>query len=90
MLPIITVGNIWKDKKMNKTSKKQTIMAWILVSPALFVFALMIFYPFMNSIAFSFTNKNLIYSNLKFVGFENYIKIFQDPNTYKLLWTTVS
>jgi len=89
MLPIITVGNIWKDKKMNKTSKKQTIMAWILVSPALFVFALMIFYPFMNSIAFSFTNKNLIYSNLKFVGFENYIKIFQDPNTYKLLWTTV-
>jgi multiple sugar transport system permease protein len=74
---------------MNRSSRNQALMGWVLILPALAIFLLMIFYPFVNSILISFTNRNLIYPNYKFIGFENYRKIFSDPNTLQLLATTV-
>lgn len=64
-------------------------MGWLLLLPAMAIFALMIFYPFVNSIFISFTNKNLLYAKTDFIGFENYSKLFADPNTLVLIWTTV-
>jgi multiple sugar transport system permease protein len=74
---------------MSKTSRAQARMGWILIIPALSIFALMILYPFVNSIAISFTNRNLIYPMREFIGLENYIKLFSDPNTLKLIGITV-
>jgi len=49
----------------------------------------MIFYPFINSIFISFTSRNLLYAKSAFIGFENYRKLFSDPNTLFLVWTTI-
>ena len=46
---------------MKTNSKNNILMAWLLITPALLIFALMILFPFINSIFTSFTNKNLIY-----------------------------
>lgn len=64
-------------------------MGWLLLVPALAIFALMIFYPFINSIFISFTSRNLLYAKSAFIGFENYRKLFSDPNTLFLVWTTI-
>lgn len=74
---------------MRTNSKNSNIMAWLLVLPALLIFLLMILYPFVNSIFISFTNRNLIFPKNDFIGFENYVKLFQDPNTLPLIWTTI-
>lgn len=73
---------------MKTNSKNSALMGWLLILPALLIFALMILYPFVNSIFTSFTNKNLIFPKNDFIGFENYIKLFKDPNTLPLIWTT--
>ncbi|MFC5631493.1 MULTISPECIES: carbohydrate ABC transporter permease [Streptococcus] len=52
-------------------------------------------YPFFSSIFYSFTNKNLIMPNYKFVGFDNYVAVLQDSNFFNaffnsLKWTILS
>lgn len=74
---------------MNRSSRNQTLMGWVLLVPALAIFLLMILYPFINSICISFTDRNLLYAKATFIGLENYRKIFADPNTLQLIWTTI-
>ncbi len=74
---------------MNRSTRNQTLMGWLLLVPALAIFALMIFYPFINSIFISFTSRNLLYAKSAFIGFENYRKLLSDPNTLFLIWTTI-
>lgn len=64
-------------------------MGWVLLLPAITIFVFMIFYPFINSIFISFTNRNLLYARSTFVGLEHYRKLFSDPNTLTLILTTV-
>ncbi|MFQ1023280.1 carbohydrate ABC transporter permease [Avibacterium paragallinarum] len=68
---------------------------WIFVLPAMIVVSVLFVYPFLSSIFYSFTNKNLIMSNWKFVGFDNYIAVINDPNfwlafSHSILWTLFS
>nr|WP_245148619.1 sugar ABC transporter permease [Avibacterium paragallinarum] len=63
--------------------------------PAMIVVSVLFVYPFLSSIFYSFTNKNLIMPNWKFVGFDNYIAVINDPNfwlafSHSILWTLFS
>lgn len=64
-------------------------MGWVLLLPAITIFVFMIFYPFVNSIFISLTNRNLLYARSTFIGLEHYRKLFSDPNTFSLIVTTV-
>ncbi|URL06044.1 sugar ABC transporter permease [Avibacterium sp. 21-595] len=68
---------------------------WIFVLPAMIVVSILFIYPFLSSIFYSFTNKNLIIQNWKFVGFDNYIAVINDPSFWSafsnsILWTIFS
>ncbi|MFQ1046675.1 carbohydrate ABC transporter permease [Avibacterium paragallinarum] len=68
---------------------------WIFVLPAMIVVSVLFVYPFLSSIFYSFTNKNLIMPHWKFVGFDNYIAVINDPNfwlafSHSILWTLFS
>ncbi|OBX01830.1 carbohydrate ABC transporter permease [Gallibacterium genomosp. 1] len=68
---------------------------WIFVLPAMIVVSVLFVYPFLSSIFYSFTNKNLIMPNWKFVGFDNYIAVINDPSFWlaffnSILWTVFS
>ncbi|KGQ35504.1 carbohydrate ABC transporter permease [Gallibacterium anatis] len=68
---------------------------WIFVLPAMIVVSVLFIYPFLSSIFYSFTNKNLIMPNWKFVGFDNYIAVINDPSFWlaffnSILWTVFS
>lgn len=75
-------------KESNKTR-------WIFVLPAVIVVGILFMYPFFSSIFYSFTNKNLIMPNYKFVGLENYKAVLKDPNFFtsflnSIKWTILS
>ena len=76
-------------RKLQPKTKK-AITGYMLILPAVLVFALMILYPFANSVALSFTNKNLLFPNSEIIWFDNYIKLFSDPYILKLLGTTLT
>ncbi|MFP4978703.1 carbohydrate ABC transporter permease [Paenibacillus sp. CN-4] len=53
--------------------------------PALILFAVFIFYPFINGIRISFTNWDGYSQSSAWVGLSNYKRLFTDPN----IWTVV-
>ena len=75
--------------------KEKTYTRWLFVLPAIIVVGALFIYPIFSSIFFSFTNKNLIRPNYKFVGLKNYISILQDMGFWNaffnsLKWTVFS
>lgn len=68
---------------------------WIFVLPAMIVVSALFIYPFLSSIFYSFTNKNLVMPYYTFVGFDNYRAVLVDPNFWwsflnSIKWTVLS
>ena len=57
--------------------------------PALILFAIFVVYPFMKGIYLSFTNWNGYSKTFKMVGFDNYIRMFSDPNVRTAIINTL-
>ncbi len=64
--------------------------AYLYILPSLLVFAIFMFWPLFRTIYLSFFDWNMIKPDKKFVGFENYIELFQNPLTYKILGNTAA
>lgn len=64
-------------------------VGFLLVVPGLAIFAGIILYPFVSAIMMSFTDRSMLTPNYKFIGLENYRKVFADPYFSKTLTTTV-
>lgn len=62
--------------------------AYLFLLPSLAVFIAFMFVPLVRTIYLSFFDWNMIKPVKKFVGFDNYIAIFQDANTYKIIGNT--
>jgi multiple sugar transport system permease protein len=72
---------------MNELRRPQTIAALILVGPFVFVYALLFVYPTLTMIAMTFTDSPLIGWG-KFVGFNNYAKLWTDRLFGVAVWNT--
>ncbi|MFK4998548.1 hypothetical protein ACI2OX_18185 [Bacillus sp. N9] len=57
----------------------------ILLLPAAIFFGLFVFWPLLYTFYLSFFDWNMISPKKTFVGLDNYIAIFKDPITYKVL-----
>lgn len=70
--------------------KKNNLSFWLFITPALFAFMLVVIIPLVFGIYYSFTDWNGINaSNIKFLGFDNYVKAFSDKGfTQSFLFTT--
>ncbi len=60
--------------------RRETFWRVVLLTPALTVFAIFVIWPLLDSFRYSFTNWNGFNPNYKFVGLDNFAKIFTDPN----------
>ena len=60
--------------------RRETFWRVVLLTPALTVFSIFVIWPLLDSFRYSFTNWNGFSSNYKFVGLDNFAKIFTDPN----------
>ena len=68
---------------MNK--RKEAIAGWVFLSPTLFVFVTLIFFPVIASILLSFTKWNFLsgFDGIKWVGFDNFVKLFKRDRDFK-------
>lgn len=65
------------------------LTCWLFVLPAMLVVLLLLLYPVMSSIFYSFTNKNLIKPDYKFIGFDNYKHILTDKAFWQAFFTNI-
>lgn len=69
--------------------KKSKIYPYLLVAPAMIGLFLFTIYPMLYLVYLSFTNWNLIDSNKKFIGFDNYIALFKKDEFIEVIFNTV-
>lgn len=68
---------------------------WLFILPAFLVVVALFIYPVASSVLYSFTNKNLIRPDYRFIGLSNYLALLRDPSFYaafgrSILWTAAS
>ena len=70
-----------------KHSFAHTKAFWLFVAPALILFTIFFIVPLCLAIGFSFTNYDG-WKTMDFVGLDNYVKMFTDPDFYATLRRT--
>ncbi len=74
----------------NVMQRKENIAGYLFISPYVLAFIIFTGIPFIASMMFSFLNIKYItkLSNLSFVGFDNFVKMFKNPEIMACLWRT--
>ena len=57
----------------------RALWPWLLLLPAFLSLASVSFYPIVNGLYLSLTNRSLITQDNDFIGFANYVQLFNDP-----------
>lgn len=64
--------------------------AYFLALPAILIMIAVIFYPFFYNIVLSFSNMSLAHiSDWSLIGFDQYIKVFAEPDFYEIFLKTI-
>lgn len=71
------------------------ITRWIFVGPAMLVVVLLLIYPLLSTVFYSFTSKTMIKPSFHLVGLKNYISVLTDPSfrsafLHSIIWTVFS
>src|SRR5438552_2120735 len=80
-----------KRRRRSKLQRRQTMLAWILLLPALAVVAFVAFYPLGKTVYYSFTDQQFL-SGLqptKWIGLRNYKDLIHDTDFRNSIWVTV-
>lgn len=75
-------------KKNTYKRKGDGLSALLFLSPTLVVFGAFILFPVIFSFYLSFHQWNMFSTDTKFVGLDNYIRLFQDPEFWHVLKNT--
>lgn len=65
------------------------ITAFCFILPTLLVMGLLLLYPVVSSLFYSFTSKHLIKQSYELVFFENYVKVLSDPDFWHSFFTNI-
>jgi multiple sugar transport system permease protein len=82
----------FKPRKMSVLSRREAVNGYLFISPWLFGFLVFTLFPTLATLGLSFTNFKLIQDPgdpLRFVGFENYLLLFKDPQVWASLLVTL-
>src|ERR671926_1315985 len=71
---------------LNKVVRRETIIGWLFVLPALLMYAVFVFLPLLLTIVYSFYRWNGV-GPMTWVGWKNYVTVFEVPD---LLGTIVN
>jgi multiple sugar transport system permease protein len=77
-------GRAWNRLTVHQ---KQVVWAWLFLSLPIVFYVVIRFWPTANAMWLSFTNWNLL-RPAKLVGFDNYLKLFDDPVFWKVFRNT--
>ncbi|WP_084571273.1 carbohydrate ABC transporter permease [Deinococcus misasensis] len=74
-------------RTVNRSVRQEAITGLLFVLPAFIGFVLFYLYPAIRGLWISFTDWNML-REPTFVGFENYLQVFQDEKFWNALWIT--
>jgi len=77
-----------KGLKLSAAAKREQNWAYIMVAPTILGLVVLNLWPFVQTLYTSFC-EHLGFGNYKFVGFQNYIDIFQRPEFWRATWNTI-
>src|SRR5699024_2284422 len=77
------------DVIKRKTKLKTPSSLWWMYLPALFVVSFFIIYPFFDGLRISFTDWNGFSRTFNYIGFEQYKRMFNDPDTWIVVKNTL-
>jgi multiple sugar transport system permease protein len=73
--------------RLRNQSIKENLTGYLFILPQMLIFLIFLVYPIIEGIRLSLYQIN--YQNEKFVGFDNYVSLFNDPVFFKALFNTV-
>ena len=74
--------------RLRPHTRSGRLTPYLLLAPATVLFAVFMFYPLLYTLYLSFFDWNMTRPAKEFVGFENYISVFTDPNFGKIMGNT--
>ncbi len=83
-----TQGTAKTRKKSSKRETDEWVWGYIFIAPLLIGLIVFYIYPFIQSFFYSFTDINT-FNQAKFVGLDNYKKMFQDTELWQATWNTL-
>lgn len=78
-----------KNQPIVKSFKKENMIYFSFMIPALLLFFTFFVYPSLGSIYYSLTNWHGLEKTINFVGLDNYMELFRDSRFYGAVWHTV-
>lgn len=76
------------DKALNQ-SRRETLEAWLLLTPALILLGIFLLYPIAYLCYLSFTAGSFTREGTHWVGVRNYLRLLADPDFWQVLGNTV-
>ncbi|WP_238322956.1 carbohydrate ABC transporter permease [Gorillibacterium massiliense] len=73
--------------KFGKGRRSEAMLGWSFMAPGLILLALFVFWPIVYSVPLAFTNYSVI-DKTRFVGFDNFVRAFQDDKFLISLWNS--
>jgi len=72
-----------------KKTNENKLSFYLLISPLVFAFSMVVLIPFIMGLYYSFTDWNAVPGKpIHFIGLTNYISIFKEPQIIRSLLTT--
>ena len=78
-----------KTQKIASYLDRDTLAAWIFLSPALILLGIFLFYPIAYLIYLSFTTGSFTISGVSWIGWSNYWRLFSDSDFWQVIGNTV-
>ena len=76
-----------KVARLSAAARREQNWGWFMVAPTIIGLLILNVWPFIQTLYASFC-EHLGFGHYKFIGFENYANMFQDPDFWKATWNT--
>ena len=77
-----------KVERLSAAARREQNWGWFMVAPTIIGLLILNVWPFIQTLYASFC-EHLGFGNYEFIGWGNYIAMFQDPDFWKATWNTV-
>ena len=77
-----------RQTSFNKVVRRENILGWLFVVPALLMYALFVLLPLLMSIQYSFVRWNG-FGPMTWVGLDNYVRVLEDPDLLETVFNAL-
>ena len=74
---------------MDKKRFRSQLAGFLFILPAVTIVGILLLYPVVTSLFYSFTSKHLIKASYDFVWFDNYVAVLTDPDFWRSFFTNI-